>query len=265
MSHPALNHVRFETAEAGIITLTLDRPPVNALGRVLVDDLNAACAWLEGLAADAAPRAVILAASGKCFCAGADLKERQGMSAEDVRRWVPHLSGTFTRIARLPMPTIAVVQGVAAGGGMELALACDLRVAEEPATLGLRETALAILPGAGGTQRLPRLIGPSRAKRWIFTAAMHGAAQALADGAVDDVAPAGEGRARALAWARAIAANGPVAVRLAKKAVDGGFDRPLDQGLDHERVCYEGVLSTEDRLEALKAFIEKRDPVFKGR
>jgi len=187
------------------------------------------------------------------------------MSADDVKRWVPYLSGTFTRIASLPIPTIAVVQGVAAGGGMELALACDLRVAERPATLGLRETALAILPGAGGTQRLPRLIGPARAKRWIFTAAMHTAEQALADGAVDAVTEAGEGAARAIAWAQAIAANGPVAVRLAKRAVDGGFDQPLDAALDHERACYEGVLSTEDRLEALKAFAEKRDPIFRGR
>lgn len=187
------------------------------------------------------------------------------MSADDVKRWVPYLSATFTRIAALPMPTVAVVQGVAAGGGMELALACDLRVAERPATLGLRETALAILPGAGGTQRLPRLIGPSRAKRWIFTAAMHSADQALADGAVDAVTEAGGGSAQAISWAGAIAANGPVAIRLAKRSVDGGFDLPMSAALDHERVCYEGVLTTEDRLEALKAFVEKRDPVFRGR
>jgi enoyl-CoA hydratase/carnithine racemase len=261
----APRHIRFDEPQSGLLVMTLDRPPVNALGRALVEDLDAACAWLESLPAETGPRAVVVAAAGKCFCAGADLKERQGMSADDVRRWVPWLSGTFTRIASLPMPTIAVVQGVAAGGGMELALACDLRVAEEPATLGLRETALAILPGAGGTQRLPRLIGPARAKRWIFTAAMHTAVQALADGAVDAVAPPGEGMARALAWARAIASNGPVAVRLAKRAVEGGFDRPLREALDHERRCYEGVLSTEDRLEALQAFAEKRDPVFKGR
>ena len=265
MSRPGSRHLRFDEPETGLLVATLDRPPVNALGRALVEDLDAACAWLESLPAESAPRAVVVAAAGKCFSAGADLKERQGMSADDVKRWVPYLSGTFTRIASLPMPTIAVVQGVAAGGGMELALACDLRVAEEPAVLGLRETALAILPGAGGTQRLPRLIGPARAKRWIFTAAMHTAAAALADGAVDAVTPAGAGLARALEWARAIAANGPVAVRLAKRAVEGGFDLPLTEALDHERRCYEGVLSTEDRLEALKAFVEKRDPVFKGR
>jgi enoyl-CoA hydratase/carnithine racemase len=187
------------------------------------------------------------------------------MSVQDVERWVPFLSGTFTRIASLPMPTIAVVAGVAAGGGMELALACDLRIAEEPAKLGLRETALAIIPGAGGTQRLPRLIGPSKAKRWIFTARMHSAAEALVDGAVDLVVPEGQGLTETLALAREIAANGPVAIRLAKRAVDGGLDHPLKTALEHERRCYEGVLPTQDRLEALKAFVEKRTPVFKGR
>jgi enoyl-CoA hydratase len=265
MTRPSLRHVHVEAEEGGILLLTIDRPPVNALGRALVEDLDAACAWIEAEPPEAMPRAVILAARGKCFCAGADLKERQGMSVEDVRAWVPRLSGTFTRIASLPSPTIAVVAGVAAGGGMELALACDVRIAEEQATLGLRETALAILPGAGGTQRLPRLIGPSRAKRWIFTAKMHTAAEAAADGAVDVVVPAGRGLGTAREMARAIAANGPVAIQLAKAAVDKGLDLPMPEALDHERRCYEGVLGTEDRLEALKAFIEKRDPLFRGR
>jgi len=264
MSAPPLTHVRIES-DGGVATLTLDRPPVNALGRALVEDLNHACEWLEAIPVADAPRAAIIAATGKCFCAGADLKERQSMTAQDVERWVPYLSGTFTRIASLPMPTIAVVAGTAAGGGMELALACDMRVAEEQAQLGLRETALAIIPGAGGTQRLPRLIGPSRAKRWIFTARMHAAAEALADGAVDAVAPAGGGLDEALKLAREIAANGPVAVRLAKRAIDGGLDSPIKTALEHERRCYEGVLPTQDRLEALKAFVEKRTPAFKGR
>ena len=265
MSAPSWEHVGFQEPAAGLAVLTIDRPPVNALGAALVRDLNAACAHLESVPPERMPRAVILAAQGKCFSAGADLKERQAMSAEQVRAWVPRLSGTFTRIASLPMPTIAVVAGVAAGGGVELALACDLRVAEEQATLGLRETALAIIPGAGGTQRLPRLIGPARAKRWIFTARMHTAAEALADGAVDLVAPAGRGMEAALDMARLVLANGPVAVRLAKRAVDGGAGLPMPEALDHERRCYEGTLATDDRLEALKAFLEKRDPVYKGR
>ncbi len=263
MKIPSLKHVRLEIDEATAV-MTIDRPPVNALGRGLVEDLNAACAALEE-AVPGAVRAAILAAAGRCFCAGADLKERQGMSADDVKAWVPYLSGTFTRIAALPMPTIAVVQGVAAGGGVELALACDIRIAEEPATMGLRETALAIIPGAGGTQRLPRLIGPSKAKRWIFGARMHSAREALADGAVDEVVAAVMGLDAARKLARAVAANGPGAVRLAKRSIDGGLDLPMREALAHETGCYEGVLGTEDRLEALEAFKDKRDPVFKGR
>src|SRR5262245_7995372 len=173
-----MNHITIRELVSGVSLLTIDRPPVNALGKTLVEDLNTACALLESAAAETAPRVVIIAAAGKCFSAGADLKERQTMSVEDVKAWVPWLSSTFTRIASLPMPTVAVVAGVAAGGGMGLALAADMRVAETQATLGLRETALAIIPGAGGTQRLARLIGPSRAKRWIFTAKMHTAAEA---------------------------------------------------------------------------------------
>jgi len=217
-----VKHVRVERSNEGVVVLTIDRPPVNALGRALVEDLNTVCAAIEGERGQEAPRAVVLAAAGRCFSAGADLKERQAMSEQDVAEWVPYLSGTFTRIASLPVPVVGVVAGVAAGGGLELALACDILVAEEPASLGLRETALAIIPGAGGTQRLPRLIGPSRAKRWIFTAAMHTAAEALADGVVDRVVGAGEGRKAALEIAGEIARNGPVAVRLAKRAIDEG-------------------------------------------
>jgi enoyl-CoA hydratase/carnithine racemase len=248
--------------EDDLAVLTLARPPVNALGRRLVEDLGAA---LGECAADPGLCALIVAAEGKVFCAGADLKERQGMSEEDVRAWVPFLGGTFTRLATLPVPTIAVIHGIAAGGGVELALACDLRVAETPATLGLRETALAIIPGAGGTQRLTRLIGPARAKRWIFTARMHSAEEALAEGAVDLVVGAGQGIDAARALAREIAGNGPLAVRAAKRAIDDGVGLPMDQALAVELAAYESIIPTEDRREAIRAFAEKRPPVFKGR
>jgi enoyl-CoA hydratase/carnithine racemase len=265
MAEPKLHHITLQKAAGDVTVLTIERPPVNALNGALVEDLDAACALLEAEPPESMARAVIISAAGKCFCAGADLKERQGMTADEAKVWVRALSATLTRIAALPMPTIAVVQGVAAGGGMELALACDLRIAEEPATLGLRETALAIIPGAGGTQRLARVIGPARAKRWIFTARMHSAREALADGAVDQTVEAGRGLEAALALARGIAANGPVAVRLAKRAIDQGLGMPMPQALENEARCYDGVLPTEDRLEALRAFIEKRDPVYKGR
>lgn len=253
--------IRVERAD-GVTTLTLVRPPVNALGRKLVEDLGAAIAALEQ---DAELRALIVAAEGKAFCAGADLKERQGMDAEDVRRWVPFLGGTFTRLAAVPVPTIAVIQGIAAGGGYELALACDLRIAERGVTIGLRETALAIIPGAGGTQRLSRLIGPSRAKHWIFTARMRTADEALADGAVDQVVEPGAGLAAARSLALEIAGNGPLGIRAAKRAIDGGFGMPMREALGVELSAYESIIPTEDRLEAIRAFAEKRQPVFKGR
>ena len=183
----SFRHIRIEQ-EGSVATLTLARPPVNALGRELVEDLEAAC---DTLSAGAPVRALIVAAEGRNFCAGADLKERQGMSGEEVRRWVPFLNGAFQRIATLPFPTIAAIQGVAAGGGFELALACDFRVLEESGRVGLLEVTLGIIPGAGGTQRLPRLIGPARAKRWIFAAGLHSGPEALMDGAIDFLAPEG--------------------------------------------------------------------------
>lgn len=245
----------------GVRTLSLDRPPVNALGKELVAQLTDA---LERLAADDEARVLVLRSAGKHFCAGADLKERKTMTVEDVRAFVPRLAGVCNGLAGLPFPTIAAVGGAAAGGGCELALACDLRILAEDAKIGLREVALAIIPGAGGTQRLPRLIGPARAKRWILAAEMHTAAQAQADGVADRVVPASrlDGEARELAGQ--IAANGPVALRLAKRAIDEGADLPLDRALDLEWDCYQGVLGTDDRLEALKAFEEKRPPLFKG-
>ncbi len=258
----ALRCVRLDTLPSGVRTLTLDRPPVNALGRELVEDVGRA---LEALAEDAEARCLVVKSALEHFSAGADLKERHAMSVEDVRAFVPRLASTFDALAALPFPTIAAVRGTAAGGGLELALACDLRVLSEDARIGLRETALAILPGAGGTQRLPRIAGAAKAKRWIFTARLFGAEEALDDGVADEVVASGELDARALALAEEIAANGPVALRLAKRAIDGGHDLSLREGLRLEWECYQGVLGTEDRLEALRAFAEKRPPRFKGR
>jgi methylglutaconyl-CoA hydratase len=254
--------VRIETPAEHVRALVLDKPPVNALGKELVNDLLDACAALHH---DPAARCVIVRSAGKHFCAGADLKERQGMSLDEVKSFVPKLAGVCNALASLPMPSIAAVHGTAAGGGCEVALGCDFRLLAEDATIGLRETALAILPGAGGTQRLPRLVGPAIAKRWIFTAKMHTAAEAKEDGVAQQVVPAANLEAAALDLARAIAANGPVAIRLAKRAIDEGAGLPLKDALALEWECYQGILGTEDRVEALAAFAEKRPPRFQGR
>lgn len=258
----ALNWIRLESTPDGIRVLTLDRPPVNALGLDLVGDLEQAVARLPR---DAAARCLIVRSSQRHFCAGADLKERQSMSIDDVRAFVTRLSSVMSAVAKLPFPSIAAIRGAAVGGGCELALACDLRIVAEDATMGLRETALAILPGAGGTQRLARIAGPARAKRWIFTARAHSAAEALADGVADKVVSSERLDFEARRLAETIAANGPIAVRQAKKAIDGGIDLPIADALAFEWDCYQAVLETEDRDEALRAFAERRPPRFKGR
>jgi methylglutaconyl-CoA hydratase len=254
--------VRIERDDDGVRVLTLDKPPVNALGRELVEELTHVA---RALAGDSAARCLVLRSAGKHFCGGADLKERQSMSVDDVRRFVPQLAGACNALAAVPYPTIAAIAGAAAGGGCEMVLGCDLRILAENARIGLPETGLAILPGGGGTQRLPRLIGPARAKRWIFAAELHSAREALADGVADRVVPVEQLDAEARALASKIAANGPVAVRHAKRAIDEGAHLSLADALQFEWECYQPTLDTADRVEALKAFAEKRAPQFRGR
>jgi methylglutaconyl-CoA hydratase len=170
----------------------------------------------------------------------------------------------FTGLEKLPMPTIAAIEGAALGGGLELALCCDLRVAGSSATLGLPETSLGIIPGAGGTQRLPRLVGLSVAKELMFTADRIGSSRALEIGLINHAVDAGGATAKSLELAARIAANGPVAVRLAKQAASAGAQADLTTGLDIERGCYAQVIATKDRTEGLLAFREKRKPNYKG-
>lgn len=255
--------VRLERRGA-VAVLTLDRPErLNALNLATLDGIAAAC---RVLAADDGVRAVVVTGAGeKAFCAGADLKERSAMSPEEVRAYSRKIRATFTALAELPQPVVAAVHGIALGGGTELALACDLRVADETAVFGQTEVRLGIIPGAGGTQRLPRIVGVARAKELIFTGRRVPAAEALAIGLVHEVVPAGRALPRALEVADAIAANAPLAVRAAKRAIDGGLDRPIADGLRAEGEAYETTLYTEDRLEGLRAFAEKRPPRFVGR
>lgn len=247
-----------------IATLTLNRPDrMNAFNLAALDALRAA---LDDLYVDRSVRAVIVTGAGeKAFCAGADLKERAGMSPDQVRRFLKQIREALTDLENLPKPVIAAVNGVALGGGTELALACDIRIAAENATMGLTETTLAIIPGGGGTQRLPRLVGKGRAKELIFTGRRVDAAEALAIGLVEDVAPAAELMARAEALARRIVDNtGPIAVAQAKFAINQGLEVDLATGLAIEAKAYEVTIPTRDRTEALAAFGEKRKPQFLG-
>ena len=245
--------------------VTLDRPEVmNALS---FDTLGALRDVTARLAADDSVRVVLVTGAGeKAFCAGADLKERKTFTEEQTLAFVTRIGDVFTEVARLPQPSIAVLNGVAFGGGLELALACDLRVAVDTAKLGLTETSLAIIPGAGGTQRLPAVVGAARAKELILAARRLDAARALDMGLLNAVAPREQLRETALELAGAMAACGPLAVRAAKEAIDltgSGLDE--DARLARERALYlERVLPSQDRLEALAAFAEKRPPEFRG-
>jgi len=253
-----------------IETWTLNRPEaLNSFNKGLLLALNQELARLESSAGEDLPRAIVLTGAGeRSFSAGADLKERKTMPAPEVPVFVSLIGSTMTRIAHCPVPIIAAIHGFAFGGGMEAALACDLRVVGPGAKMGLTETRLGIVPGAGGTQRLPRLIGTGGAKSLILTGRRIDAEEAYRLG-VAEFRTEAEGRTatleRALEVAAEVALCGPVGVRAAKAAIDGGFDMAMDEALLHERNCYDRTLGTEDRLEALAAFAEKRPPVFKGR
>ncbi len=232
----------------------------NALSRAMVAELEGHVRRVSG--ADRTVRAVVITGAGdKAFCAGADLKERAGMNADEVKAFLEGLRRTFRSLEKSHCIFVAHINGAAFGGGTELALCCDLRVIAPGAEMGLTEVKLGIIPGAGGTQRLPRLIGVGPAKELILTGRRVSAAEAVTLGLANR-----EGaRADALALARSICDNAPIALGAAKHAVDEGLSLELDDALALEQVKYAQTLGTEDRLEGLKAFAEKRAPVFKGR
>lgn len=255
--------VRFER-DGHIGLITLNRPDeLNALN---YDTLERLGSLIEQIRLDAKDiRVVIVKAEGRAFSAGADLKERRTLTEQQVRRNVRKIRDVFTALERLPQPTIAMINGFAFGGGFELALACDFRYAVRDAKMGLTEVSLGIIPGAGGTQRLSRLIGPSKAKELILTARRIQADEAFQIGFINGLARDGdELRELAMGLANEILANAPLAVYQAKSAIDRGSSVDLQTGLDIETMCYEVIIPTTDRLEALEAFREKRKPVFKG-
>ena len=250
----------------GVARLELGRPPVNALGRGLAGALRAAVEALRRAGPARVRCTVVHSAVPGVFCAGADLKERRAMGEAETLAFVRGLRGLFNELEALPHPTVAVLNGAALGGGLELALACDLRVAAAGAALGLPETRLAIIPGAGGTQRLPAVVGLAKAKELIFTGRRVDAHEALAMGLVNRVAGTeAEALDLALELAGEIAAGGPLGVRMAKRALHRGHEAGPEAGLQAEDECYQVVLESADRREALRAFAAKEAPVFAGK
>ncbi|CAM5419058.1 Enoyl-CoA hydratase OS=Lysinibacillus sphaericus OX=1421 GN=LS41612_20570 PE=3 SV=1 [Lysinibacillus sphaericus] len=248
--------VQFDVLPGNIGLITLSRPEAaNAMSVQLLNDLSAT---LDKINADPVVRVVLLTGAGeKAFCAGADLKERNGMSDRQVKQIVQQIGTTIAEVEALAQPVIAVLNGVAFGGGLELALACDLRVAATHTKVGLTETSLGIIPGAGGTQRLPRLIGIGKAKELIYTARRIDAVEAQRFGIVEYVYEGHEVQEIALQLALEMAKNVPLSLIQAKNAINNGMEVDLATGLKIESLAYSALIPTEDRLEGLQAFQEK--------
>jgi enoyl-CoA hydratase/carnithine racemase len=234
-----------------VALVRLNRPPLNPLSSALLGELVEVA---RELALDADVHAVVVAGSEKAFAAGADIEEFGG--PDDARRIGEQFRAAFDSLAAIPRPVIAAMRGFALGGGLELALACDLRVASESARLGQPEILLGIIPGAGGTQRLPRLVGPARAKDLIWSGRQVRADEALTIGLVDRVVPAEEVEANALDWAATLASGAVAAMALAKRAIDAGLDGALDAGLDVEAQAFVDVFGTEDAATGVRSFLE---------
>ena len=248
-----------------VARLELVNPPLNLVTRALLDELAAALATLEA-APPGEVRAVVVTGSGeRAFSAGSHVGEFEAQRGEAGRERHELESGVARRLAELPMPTIAAIEGNALGGGLELALCCDIRIASERARLGLPEVRLAVTPGAGGTQRLPRVVGLARAKELILTGRVLTADEAERIGLVHEVVPSGQAVARATEIGEEIAQRGPVAVREAKRLIDLAIDTDIDTGLAAETEASQRVFATDDMLEGAAAFFEKRDPAYRGR
>lgn len=255
--------VKYNVVDEHIAILTINRPSAaNSLSEILLDELNAK---IDLVADNQAIFCTIITGIGEnVFCAGADLKERMGMNDRQVIDAVRYIGKTATKIEQMKMPVIAALNGVAFGGGLEIALAADLRISASHVKMGLTETSLAIIPGAGGTQRLMRLIGKGQAKKLIFTAKTLQAEEALRIGLVEDVTENETLMDEALKLAKAIIKNGPIALKQAKLAMNQGAETDLATALHIEELCYKETIPTNDRLEGITAFLEKRKPVYRG-
>jgi enoyl-CoA hydratase/carnithine racemase len=245
--------VHLEVA-GGVGTVRLDRPPMNALDNATQDRLKELA---EEVAGREDVRAVVLYGGEQMFAAGADIKEMRAMDHTAMIVRSRALQDSFTAVARIPKPVVAAVTGYALGGGCELALCADYRIAAENARLGQPEILLGLIPGAGGTQRLARLIGPSKAKDLIFTGRMVGADEALALGLVDRIVPAEEVYAQAHAWAAKLAQGPAIALRAAKESIDAGLETDIETGLAVERNWFAGLFATDDRERGMRSFVEE--------
>ena len=257
-----MNEFSFNVQDDGLAFLTLNRKPVNALSNNFVKSL---AELFDKILSDQKIKVLIISSSIKHFCAGADLKERLNLSPREIESNVTSINECFEKLETLPFPTIAAIQGSALGGGLELALCCDFRVAEDSAILGLTETSLGIIPGAGGTQRLPRLIGLSRAKYWIYSARKFSAEEAFVDGAIDFLSNEGELLETTIDLADELMSNAPRALRASKYAISSGFHLSMADALKVEEEGYRMILNSNDRIEALNAFSEKRLPKWSGK
>jgi enoyl-CoA hydratase/carnithine racemase len=239
-----------ESHDHGVVLLRLDNPPMNALSRAVLAALRDAA---RDLCADPSAKAVVVAGGERAFAAGADIGEFGG--PDEAREIADAFREAFDAVAAIPRPVIAAVRGYALGGGLELAMACDLRVAGATARVGQPEILLGVIPGAGGTQRLARLVGPARAKELVWSGRQLRADEALAIGLVDRVVPAGDEEPAALEWAGELAQGAVVAMGLAKRAVDDGLGVPLAEGLDKERDAFVAVFGTEDAQTGVRSFL----------
>ncbi|RSK49134.1 enoyl-CoA hydratase-related protein [Bacillus canaveralius] len=251
------------TTEGHIAVVTLNRE--DALNAFNYETLAELETLVEEIRVNKEIRVVIFTGAGeKAFSVGADLKERKTLTEQEVKRNLYKINEVFNLIDQLPQPTIAAINGYAFGGGMELALACDIRIGAEGTQMGLTETSLAIIPGAGGTQRLPRLIGQSKALELILTARRLTSEEAYEYGLLNKISKREQLQADCLAMAESMLNNGPIALQQAKFAIKNGMNTDLQTGMQIERKAYEITIPTADRLEALQAFSEKRKPEYKG-
>lgn len=245
------------------VIATLNRPAqLNALNKGIFESLKS---MLDVLETDKSVRALVITGAGeKAFCVGADLKERQGMNEKDILNRMEFVHSLYLRMELLPFPVIAAINGICLGGGLELALTCDFRVASQSATVGFPEVDLAIIPGNGGTQRMARVVGMPKALEWIMLAKKGTAEEGLAAGFITRVVPNDSALDAALTLAHKLEGAGPIALRQAKLAIRSGYDKTIAEAVQWEVECYRACLYSKDRVEGLKAFSEKRKAEYRG-